>query len=471
VVAETHAVVIGGSLAGLCAARVLADAFDRVTVVERDALPHGPIERGGAPQARHVHAMLMRGQRELDALFPGFSADVEAGGGLSLDLGCTLAQLRMQGWIEPYATNMPVLCASRALYESVVREKVRAEPRIAIADRTEVSGLLSAGARVAGVSLRPRDGGPARDLAADFVVDAAGRSSKAPAWLEALGFTPPDETLVDSRAGYATRWYAFDEGSWPREWWWRGAWIDPRMDEPLRAAVLMPVEGNRFIVTIVGFPGTYPPGDADGFEAELWKQRSPIVAEAVKLARPLGDVYAHRAMSNRYRHFERARELPAGFVVIGDALCAFNPVYGQGMTSAVLAAQTLGRCLRGADARSSELPRLAYRELERVMRGVWNMATGADWGVPFTVGDRPRGAAFAGRYMQALGELVKHDFAARKLLLEVMHLLRPAEALFAPGIAARVARSALRAWWRGAQPGVDSRYPPPLPAGPLPALP
>jgi hypothetical protein len=141
------------------------------------------------------------------------------------------------------------------------------------------------------------------------------------------------------------------------------------------------------------------------------------------------------------------------------------------MTSAVLAAQTLGRCLRGADARSSELPRLAYRELERVMRGVWNMATGADWGVPFTVGDRPRGAAFAGRYMQALGELVKHDFAARKLLLEVMHLLRPAEALFAPGIAARVARSALRAWWRGAQPGVDSRYPPPLPAGPLPALP
>src|SRR5512145_422007 len=106
--AETHAVVIGGSLAGLCAARVLADAFDRVTVVERDTLPHGPLERSGAPQARHVHAMLIRGQRELDALFPGFSAEVLAGGGLSLDLGCTLAQLRRQGWIEPYATNMPV---------------------------------------------------------------------------------------------------------------------------------------------------------------------------------------------------------------------------------------------------------------------------------------------------------------------------------------------------------------------------
>jgi 2-polyprenyl-6-methoxyphenol hydroxylase-like FAD-dependent oxidoreductase len=469
--AETHAVVIGGSLAGLCAARVLAGAFDRVTVVERDTLPHGPLERGGAPQARHVHAMLIRGQRELDALFPGFSADVLAGGGLSLDLGCTLAQLRREGWIEPYATNMPVLCASRALYESVVREKVRAQDRVSIVDRTEASGLVSAGGRVAGVSLRPRDGGPTRELPADFVVDAAGRSSKAPAWLEALGFTAPDETVVDSRAGYATRWYAFDEGSWRSEWWWRGAWVDPRPGEPLRAAVLMPVEGNRFIVTIVGFPGTYPPGDPEAFEAELWKQRSPIVAEAVKLARPLGDVYAHRAMSNCYRHFERARDLPAGFVVIGDALCAFNPVYGQGMTSAVLAAQTLGHCLRSADASSRELPRLAYRELAKMMRGIWNMATGADWGVPFTTGDRPRSAAFAGRYMEALNELVKHDFAARKLFLEVMHLVRPPEALFAPWIVARVARGALRGWLRGAEASVDSRYPPPLPPGPLPALP
>jgi 2-polyprenyl-6-methoxyphenol hydroxylase-like FAD-dependent oxidoreductase len=233
----------------------------------------------------------------------------------------------------------------------------------------------------------------------------------------------------------------------------------------------MPVEGNRFIVTIVGFPGTYPPGDPEAFEAELWKQRSPIVAEAVKISRPLGEVYAHRAMSNRYRHFERARTLPAGFVVIGDALCAFNPVYGQGMTSAVLAAQALGHALRSADPASPELPRRAYRALWNVMRTIWTMATGADWNVPFTVGDRPRSAAFVGRYMEALNALVKEDFAARKLFLEVMHLVRPPEALFAPGIVARVAWNALRGARRGAGPSGESRYPPPLPSGPLRALP
>src|SRR6058998_2066985 len=208
-----RAVVIGGSIAGLCAARVLADYFERVTVLDRDSYPAGPLDRAGVPQSRHVHALLARGRRDLERLFPGFEQRMLAAGAHEIDFGCDFA---------------------------IVRDLLRALPRVELIERTAVTGLIAereGRARVRAVRLA--DG----ELPAELVVDATGRGSKAPDWLRTLGLEPLAETLVDSHSGYATRWYRAPEPArWPAEWWWKGIWVDPHEPKHMTAGVLFPVE-------------------------------------------------------------------------------------------------------------------------------------------------------------------------------------------------------------------------------------
>src|SRR5262245_7249440 len=358
--ASTHAAVIGGGLAGLCATRALAGVFDRVTLVDRDTLPVGAEERSGVPQGRHVHALLVRGRRELEHLFPGFEATMKARGALEMDFGLEWAALRQHGWDRRMSTGMTALFASRVLIETVVREQVRAHLNVTVLERTEVTRLAAAADRVNGVGLRARDGGETRTLATDLVVDASGRASHAPAWLEMLGLPPPPQTVVDSFCGYSTRWYqAPPPERWPRKWWWKGIWIDPELDGPtdgLIGGVLSPVEDERWIVTLAGVARNYPPSDEGGFAAALDRLRSPILAQAVRLAEPISPVYCNRAMANRFRHYERWPARLAGFLAVGDAVSAFNPVYGQGMTTAAVSARILADTLAAAGPEAPDLP-------------------------------------------------------------------------------------------------------------------
>src|SRR5207249_4346301 len=320
-----RAVVIGGSIAGLCAARVLADYFDRVTVVDRDAYPQGPAERAGVPQGRHVHALLARGRRELERLFPGFERQMLGAGAHEIDFARDFATLRGEGWMAREESGIATLFASRTLLESIVRDLLRAVPRVELVERTAVTGVVAEREPRARVrAIRLADG----ELPAELVVDATGRGSQAPDWLRALGLEPPANTVVDSLSGYATRWYREPEPArWPAEWWWKGIWVDPHEPEHMTAGVLFPVEGGRWIVTIAGIAGHYPPSDEAGFGAALGRLRSPIIAHAVQLAEPISPVYSNRAMANRFRHFERWPERLDGFLAVGDSVCAFNPVY------------------------------------------------------------------------------------------------------------------------------------------------
>src|SRR5438552_11080662 len=248
-----RAVVIGGSIAGLCAARVLADYFDRVTVLDRDADPAGPLDRAGVPQGRHVHALLARGRRDLERLFPGFEQRMVAAGAHEIDFGCDFATLRGASWAVREESGIRTLFASRTLLETIVRDLLRALPRVELVGRTEGTGRVAGRdgrARVRAVRLA--DG----ELPAELVIDATGRGWKAPDWLGALGLAPPAETLVDSHSGYATRWYRTPEPArWPAQWWWKGIWVDPHEPEHMTAGVLFPVEGGRWIVTIAGIAG------------------------------------------------------------------------------------------------------------------------------------------------------------------------------------------------------------------------
>jgi len=452
-----RAVVIGGSIAGLCAARVLADYFDRVTVVDRDAYPQGPAERAGVPQGRHVHALLARGRRELERLFPGFERQMLGAGAHEIDFARDFATLRGEGWMAREESGIATLFASRTLLESIVRDLLRAVPRVELVERTAVTGVVAEREPRARVrAIRLADG----ELPAELVVDATGRGSQAPDWLQALGLEPPANTVVDSRSGYATRWYREPEPArWPAEWWWKGIWVDPHEPEHMTAGVLFPVEGGRWIVTIAGIAGHYPPSDEAGFGAALARLRSPIIAHAVELAEPISPVYSNRAMANRFRHYERWTQRLDGFLAVGDSVCAFNPVYGQGMTTAAVAATLLAESLDRVGPTSPALPRTFFRAQARFLRDAWSLATGADFRFPGTTGERPALIGVFNRYLDALFNAAADDAALRRLVGEVINMLRPPAAFFAPSVLGRVLLATLG---RAFQPAA---------AAPVPALP
>jgi len=454
-----RAVVIGGSIAGLCAARVLADYFDRVTVVDRDAYPQGPAERAGVPQGRHVHALLARGRRELERLFPGFERQMLGAGAHEIDFARDFATLRGEGWMAREESGIATLFASRTLLESIVRDLLRAVPRVELVERTAVTGLVAEREpRPRLCAVRLADG----ELPAELVVDATGRGSQAPDWLRALGLEPPADTVVDSLSGYATRWYREPEPArWPAEWWWKGIWVDPHEPEHMTAGVLFPVEGGRWIVTIAGVAGHYPPSDEEAFTAALAGLRSPIITHAVRLAEPISPVYSNRAMANRFRHYESWRERLDGFLAVGDSVCAFNPVYGQGMTTAAATAGILADCLGDVGPTSPALPRAFFRAQGRFLGEPWTLATGADFRFAGTTGRRPALIGLFNRYTEALFAAAADDAELRRVVGEVIHMLKPPAAFFAPPVLGRVAGATLR---RALQPGAAVRPVPALPA-------
>jgi 2-polyprenyl-6-methoxyphenol hydroxylase-like FAD-dependent oxidoreductase len=455
-----RAVVIGGSIAGLCAARVLADWFDAVTVLDRDGYPAGTVERAGVPQSRHVHALLARGRRELERLFPGFDARMRAAGAHEVDFGWDFAALRADGWAPRERTGITTLFASRTLLETTVRDLLRRVPRVALVERAAVTGLVADGdgaRRVRGVRVHRRDGGADEELHADLVVDASGRTSRSAEWLRAMGLEPPAETVVDSFGGYATRWYrAPDPARAPREWWWKGIWIDPKAPEHMTAGVLFPVEDGRWIVTIAGISRNYPPADEDGFGLALARLRSPLIARAVALAEPISPVHCHRAMANRFRHYERWPARLDGFIAVGDSVCAFNPVYGQGMTTAAVAATILAACVDRVGPTSPALPREFFHAQGRFLRDPWGLATGADFHFPATEGVRPPLFALFNRYTDALFAAAGDDVEIRRMLFEVFNMLEPPSRLFELAMLRRVALGSLRRMLQ----------PPPAPAPP-----
>jgi 2-polyprenyl-6-methoxyphenol hydroxylase-like FAD-dependent oxidoreductase len=439
---ENHAVVLGGSLAGLLAARVLADACHEVTVVDRDALVRqgepggsgGP--RPGAPQGRHIHALLARGQQVLEELFPGLTADLVARGA---PVGDALGDARLLFGGHRLAraeTGLIALSASRPLLEARVRDRVRALPGVRFAPPADVVGLRPSPdrRRVTGVRLRRRAAGSAEEvLDADLVVDATGRGSRAPAWLEALGFAPAEETRVRVDVGYATRRYRLPPDALAGDL----ACVHGPVPARPRGGALARLEGGVWMLTLFGMTGDYPPTDPDGFAAFARSLRFPDIHDAVGAAEPIDDPVGFRFMENVRRRYERARDLPEGFLALGDALCSFNPIYGQGMTVAALQALALRHHLRRGRGPGT---RPALRALTRVTDAPWELATGADLAVPGVEGRRTPKARLAGAYVARLQAAAAHDPALARAFVRVTGLVDPPEALLRPAIALRVLR-------------------------------
>jgi 2-polyprenyl-6-methoxyphenol hydroxylase-like FAD-dependent oxidoreductase len=434
-----HAVVIGGSLAGLLAARVLADHFRRVTVLERDHLPDGPVARKGTPQARHAHALLASGRRVFERLFPGLTAEYLAAGAVDTDAIRDVEWLTPAGPAVRFPSPIRFLGATRDLIEWGVRRRVLANPRVRVRPEIDVAELVldPAGPRVVGVGLRDRAAGEDELLPADLVVDASGRGSRAPQWLEALGYDRPRETVVNAFLGYASRLLRPPAG-WAADW--QGLYVQSAPPARKRGGLILPVEGGRWLATLVGGGKDYPPTDEDGFREFARSLPDPRLAAAVEAAEPLGPVTGTRSTENRVRHYERRGRRPDGFLVTGDAACAFNPVYGQGMSAAAIAAVTLDECLR--DCRPGPgLPGLAARFQKRLAKAnarPWLLATGEDYRYAETEGPRPGLVTrLTHRYLDRVTALSTRSARVRLRLIEVLHLIRSPASLFGPGLMAR----------------------------------
>lgn len=428
-----HAIVLGGSIAGLMAARVLADHFERVTVIERDHLPEGDENRPCVPQGHHIHTLMLRGQLIMERLFPGLEAELLEAGAPAVEQGQETRVLYQTGWAPVMDTGLTIYAASRALLESRIRRRINQNPQIEIRDGYEVVELLADESRrtVTGVQMRQRGGQQVEYLRADLVVDASGRSSKTPDWLEQLGYARPQETVIQARLGYASRWYAIPEDFRSD---WKAIWIQPKAPFFPRGGVLMPAEGNRWVVTLFGTARDYPPTDETAFLGFARSLLSRRIYHAIKNAEPLTPVYGYRRTANRWRHYERMARLPERLLVMGDAFVALNPSYGQGMTAAALAAETLAATLRGRRS----LNRLwvhFHRRLARAVGAAWMLSTHADLRWPTTEGGRVGLlTAIMQGYTDRVAALIPHNPALYQVYLETLHGLRPSSVLFAPSI-------------------------------------
>jgi 2-polyprenyl-6-methoxyphenol hydroxylase-like FAD-dependent oxidoreductase len=440
-----HAVVVGGSIGGMLAARVLADHFDRVTIVERDRLPEAGENRPGVPHARHLHFFFKRGLMVVEELFPGVTADLQAAGSHLLDQGKDFRILYRSGWSPRVEIGLEFCTFTRPLLEATMRRHLLEDAKIDILEGFEVAGLVldDEVRRVEGVRIRPRhqDASAAaevRELAAELVVDTSGRGSKAPEWLEAAGFQRPEETVVDAFWGYATRIYEPVE-EFKKDW--KSLLVMNRPPYQPRAGIIQPIEGNRWLVTIAGVMHDYPPTDEEGFLQFARSLSSPELYRAIEHARPLSRIWGYRRTENRLRGFDKAR-LPQGFAALGDSVCSFNPVYGVGMTLTGLEALALRECLRESGGHLDT--RRFQKQVAKLVAGPWALTTGEDLRWPATQGGKITAKVrFMHWYIEQVIRLIPQSEEVFHRFQRVNHMLDAPTALFRPAVLLPVLRQAL----------------------------
>ncbi|MGH3834723.1 MAG: FAD-dependent monooxygenase [Pseudonocardiaceae bacterium] len=426
--------ILGASMAGLLAARVLTESYRKVTVIDRDTMPEIGVHRRGVPQGRHGHALHPRGREILDDLFPGFTAHVvQAGAEIGDALGNCRLLLSGQR-LRQADIGLPGLFTSRPFLEGQVRTRVRALPGVTFLEGTDIVGLTATadGRRVTGARVCGRAGEIA-GVAADLVVDATGRGSRTPLWLEQLGYQRPAEDRVDIGLGYATRTYRLRPGALGQDLL---IGIGGRPDNP-RMGALAAMEGGRHMVTLGGILGDHPPTDPAGFDAFAASLPFADIAEAIAGAQPLDDPIPFRFPASVRRRYERLRRFPNGLLVIGDAVSSFNPIYGQGMTVAANQALVLRRLLAHS---ANPVPSQYFQAIAKVVDPPWDIAVGADLSFPGVPGTRTGKIRMANAYLPRLHAAAASDVALGAAFVRAVGLLDRPEGLLRPD---RV----LRVWW------------------------
>jgi 2-polyprenyl-6-methoxyphenol hydroxylase-like FAD-dependent oxidoreductase len=426
-------------MAGLLAARVLSEHFEQVTIIERDRICRDSEVRKGVPQARHVHVLLKKGASLLTEFFPDLSSTLIQSGAPYVDSIDDVRWYHYGVWKARFPSEIRGYSQSRPLLENSVRDCISARANIHFIDTCDVTGLLASSdhRRVKGVQLLYRSADRhEEELLADLVVDASGRGSKAPQWLMSLGYGRVRETIVKVDIGYASRIYRHPNQT-PD---WKALIIYPTPPLGKRGGYVVPIENDCWIVTLVCWLRDYPPNDEQGFLDYAKSLPVPDLYEAIKDAEPVTPIVTHKFPASQRRHYEQMSQFPEGLVILGDAACSFNPIYGQGMTTAALEASTLNDflCQRRRNAGEGNPIRLTtqlcQQAIAKVVKVPWLLSTNEDFQYPETIGKRPKGMRLLNWYVGKFHVLVGSYPQATRRFYEVLHLLKPPITLFEPAI-------------------------------------
>jgi 2-polyprenyl-6-methoxyphenol hydroxylase-like FAD-dependent oxidoreductase len=438
-----HAVVLGASMAGLLAARSLADFFDTVTVVERDPLPDKlpdtAAPRRGVPQGRHLHGLLARGAQVIEELFPGI-LDELVRDGAHYFAGKDLSQLyyNLGGHLmvrTGSAASFTAYLVTRPFLEDRVRARLRNIPNVTLLDECDVVALTAmrdhrriTGARV--VSRRTREDAT---LSADLVVDATGRAARTPVWLDSLGYGRAREDHVVVHVTYASQALHME----PDVLHELGCIVGFVPGRP-RGLGVSHCENDTWVFTVMGIAGHQPPDDFAGM-CEFVADCAPAhMLAAIKAAEPIGEPARHRMPSSQWRRYDKMRRFPEGLLVTGDAICSFNPIYGQGMTVAALEALVLRDCLAGG---KKALARRFFHAAAVPIRQAWRLSTNPDLSLPETDGAPKLVARLLNKYVDRVLTAAECDTVAVNQFVRMTSLIDPATRLLRPAIMWRAARA------------------------------
>ncbi|CAB3739682.1 hypothetical protein LMG27174_06578 [Paraburkholderia rhynchosiae] len=428
-----HAIVIGASMSGLLAARVLSDFYTIVTVLERDAFADADVPRKGVPQGRHTHGLLARGSAVLEEFFPGYNGEVVAqSGGLIGDAANDVIWIGHNVRLANSASDLIGLLASRPVLEGHLRRRLMRLPNVRAVENYAVRGLATDPVHRSVTGVRAYAEGKAEEtINADLVIDATGRGSCSAAWLEELGYHPPVKEKVEIRISYMTRTYRRRSTDLDGKHGIVVAGSAPNW----RNGVMLAQESDSWIVSTGGYFGDDAPDNDEGFLAYLATLPTMEIHDVVARAEPLTDYRRYRYVSNLRRRYEKLARFPENYVVFGDAICSFNPVYGQGMTVAAEEALALQRCLR---AGSNDLARRFFGAAAKIVDIPWDIAVGNDLRHPRVKGARPLMLRFINWYIGKLHLAATDDSTLATAFLEVVNLMMPPSSLLSPAVARRV---------------------------------
>jgi 2-polyprenyl-6-methoxyphenol hydroxylase-like FAD-dependent oxidoreductase len=422
-----HAIVIGGSMTGLLATRVLSDHFEYVTLVERDVLPTEAENRRGVPQGRHTHGLLAGGREALEHLFPGLTEQAVSEGAIFGDIVERGRWVHEGAPMTQFESGLKALALSRPFLENLVRQRVLRILNVTLRQGCQVEGLewSADGRRVTGVKCSEET------LMADLVIDATGRGSRSMQWLASAGYEKPEEERVEIALGYTTRYFRRS----PADANGDVAIIIPPTPQGKRGGVMVAQEGDRWTVTLIAHFGNYAPEELDGFIEFARTLPGPYIYEVISKAEPISSPASARYPASVRRRYERLKRFPEGYLVMGDSLCSFNPIYGQGMTVAALEAVELQRTLK---SRGMPSARVFFQRLAKIVDIPWSIAAGNDLRMPETKGRRTAAVNFINWYMSKLHKAAHHDRVPTRAFHQVANLLSPPSAVFHPYVALRV---------------------------------
>ena len=428
-----NAIVIGGSMAGLLAARALSDHYQSVTLIERDSLSDEGEHRRGVPQGRHTHGLLASGAHILERFFPGIRRELIDAGAVKGDLAGDSRWFLEGGCLNKFKSGLDGLLMSRPFLEGKVRARLRRVSNVVIRENVDVEGLITSSdkTRVEGIAAA------GETLPADLVVDATGRGSHSPQWLEGMGYPKPQEERVEIAMGYTTRLFRRSATDLNGD----GVVIIPPTPENKRAGAMLAQEGDRWTVTLISYFGNYAPTELDGFIQFAKTLPAPYIYEVVRNAAPISEPASARFPASVRRRYEKLDRFPDGFLVFGDAISSFNPMYGQGMSVAALEAVELTETLRDGQP---DLARRFFRRAAKIVDIPWSIVVGGDLRIPGTVGPRSPAINFINWYMAKLHKAAHHDPIAALAFHKVGNLLEPPPSVMHPRIAMRVLLGNLR---------------------------